>query len=183
MTAQHSSTVAGWRSVDAGCEECAAVIGLAIATGSDVSATAVRLLARIQNDLIDATADLRGRQGVSDSTIRLDEDYVRRLDEARAHFDEELTQPYDVVLPGGTPAGAALFMAHTVVSRVRHAAEVATDDLNPVIPRYLESLAKLLLTLGRHANLEHGDTLWQPGQTARLGEVPLWEPVGSIGVI
>ena len=93
-----------------------------------------------------------------------------------------LDTPYKVVLPGGTPAGAALFLAHTVVSRVRHSAEMAGDGISPLIGRYLDSLARLLLILGRYANAEHGDTLWEPGYTAQLGDVPLWEPVGPIGV-
>lgn len=186
-TNEHAPTaaqVAPWRSVDSGCEECASVLGLAIATSTDLSATAVLLLARVQNDLIDATADLRARAGESDSPVRLDEGYVQRLDEAAAHFEAELTEPQQtVVLPGGTPAGATLFLAHTVVSRVQHIAVAAGHEINPQVTRYLESLARLLVILGRHANLEHGDTFWEPGQTAGLGDVPLWEHVGPIGVI
>lgn len=177
---QVDQPVAPWRVVDGGCEEAAAVIGMAIAVGADLSHEDVRLLTRIQNDLIDATGDIRGRQGASASDVRLDSEYVHRLDRAITYVDEDLSGPRSVILPGGTPAASTLHVAHTVLCRTADVAHTAVATVHPVVADYLDRAADLLLLMARRANQEHGDALWYPGLTARLEGAELWEdPVAA----
>ncbi|MGH3448643.1 MAG: ATP:cob(I)alamin adenosyltransferase [Nocardioidaceae bacterium] len=165
------------------CEEAGALVGVAIASATELPAPVVRLLARVQNDLVDVSADLGGSlegHDVDDSAGRIDAGYVERLERACEHFSAELSQPPGPVLSGGTGTAAALHHARVVVRRAERATRVALDRdpdrTNPLTSSYLDSLARLLLILARSANVEHGDTVWQPGLSARLDGIELWEP-------
>ena len=69
------------------------------------------------------------------------------------------------MLPGGTPAAAALHVCRTVCRRAERLAVACGDELNPEVVRYLNRLSDLLFILAR-ATAE-GDTLWDPGAGQR----------------
>lgn len=166
------------------CEEAGAAIGMAIALGAGLTDDVVTLLARVQNDLVDVSADLSAPiEGAIDGqsatpALRLDTGYVERLERACDHFDAELPPLPSFAISGGTTTAAMLHHARTVVRRAERATQAALDhhgeSVNPITGSYLNRLSSLLFILARGANAEHGDTLWLPAFTARL-DTELWE--------
>jgi cob(I)alamin adenosyltransferase len=159
-----SPRVAAYGDVD----EANSAIGVARATGLPAEVDA--LLAHVQNDLFDLGADLCVPDGAEPGgavPLRVDAAQVARLerwcDEANARL-EPLTS---FVLPGGTPAAAALHAARTVCRRAERAV-VALADEQPVgtqVVAYLNRLSDLLFILARLCNhlAGEGDVLWRPG--------------------
>ncbi len=121
------------------------------------------MLARIQNDLFDAGADLCV-PGEAGERLRLTDAPNERLEAEIAAMNAALPKLTSFVLPGGTPAAAHAHLARTVVRRaercvVRLAAEA---PLNPVLLRYLNRLSDHLFVLSRALNAGN-DVLWAPG--------------------
>ena len=155
-------------------DEANAAIGVALALGElpdDVRA----LLLRIQNELFDVGADLC-TPVVADPEhppLRVEPEYVDRLEHACDTYNEALPNLRSFVLPGGTPGTALLHVARTVVRRAERstwtALETYADTMNPLTARYLNRLSDLLFILSRVANTPaaggDGDVLWQPGAT------------------
>ncbi len=152
----------------AACDEANSQIGYAIAVGGlDADVTAV--LARVQNDLFDVGADL-SCPVVDDPAyppLRVEPDYVDRLEGWCDRFNEPLEKLRSFILPGGTPAAALLHVARTVVRRAEVAGWAAYAEHEPTMNvlaiRYLNRLSDLLFILARYANREVGDVLWKPG--------------------
>ncbi|MDN3351757.1 cob(I)yrinic acid a,c-diamide adenosyltransferase [Actinomadura sp. DC4] len=148
-------------------DEANSAIGAAIALG-DLTEELAAVLQRVQNDLFDVGADLC-TPVVEDPEfppLRVTEEYVTRLEEACDTYNAGLPALRSFILPGGTPGGALLHIARTVVRRAERAAWAAFevhDDMNPLTARYLNRLSDLLFILGRVANAERGDVLWKPG--------------------
>jgi len=150
-------------------EEANCAIGLVLAIG-EADDDVVRLLVRIQNELFDVGADLckpvTGNKS-DDRSLRIDESYIIRLEQACDQYNEHLSTLRSFVLPGGTATGALLHSARTVVRRAERSAWAAvqeyTDSMNPLSVRYLNRLSDLLFILGRYANVGIGDLLWKPG--------------------
>ena len=132
------------------------------------------MLARVQNDLFDLGADLAtpvpaGSQKRADA-LRIHPHQVERLEAEIDRLNDRLAPLTSFVLPGGTPAAAALHLARTICRRAErlmvalshHEGEV----VDPVASRYVNRLSDLLFVASRHANGDGaGDVLWVPGQT------------------
>jgi cob(I)alamin adenosyltransferase len=162
-TAKTDSRLAAYADVD----EANSAIGVAITMGSLGSDT-VTLLTRIQNELFDVGADLCTpvKEDAPFPALRVEDIYVERLELACDEFNAELPTLRTFILPGGTPGGALLHVARTVVRRAERTTWAALDahkDMNPLTARYLNRLSDLLFILGRVANAEHGDIGWKPG--------------------
>ena len=128
-------------------DELVAVLGLAkVAPGCDE--TTHRRLEGLQTELYLAMADIAGEAG-ADS--RLPADAVALLESLIDQMDEDLPQLRDFVIPGATPASAALHHARTVCRRAeRRVTAVAHDfPLAPILPAYLNRMADLLFTMAR----------------------------------
>ncbi|MDZ4318463.1 MAG: ATP:cob(I)alamin adenosyltransferase, partial [Phenylobacterium sp.] len=72
------------------------------------------------------------------------------------------------VLPGGTPAAAALHQARTVCRRAERAAVRLAQSAEVAGPalKYLNRLSDLLFVAARRANGQGAlDVLWRPGAT------------------
>lgn len=127
------------------------------------------LLRSIQQDLFDLGADLATpvTQGES-GKLRILPAQTDRLEGAIDKYNDHLASLTSFVLPGGSPAAAALHLARTVVRRAErrcvtlgHAEQAATSE-EPV--RYLNRLSDLLFVLARVANgMGSADVLWVPG--------------------
>ncbi|HKJ93228.1 MAG TPA: cob(I)yrinic acid a,c-diamide adenosyltransferase [Longimicrobiales bacterium] len=79
-------------------------------------------------------------------------------------MDADLPELRSFILPGGSPAAAALHVARTVCRRAERAvvALAAADPVEPGILVYLNRLSDLLFTLAREANRVAGvaDVEW-----------------------
>lgn len=160
----------------AACEEGNAALGLVVAAAGALHPRVVALLGRVQNDLVEVSGDLGTPvpEG-DDQQRRVDHAYVVRVEAACDHFNAQLPVLSSVVLPGGTESGAALYHAGTVIRRAERETWRACDehsDVNRHVARYLNRLSDLLFVLGRLANSEHGDFVWQPGLTEQDGLLP-----------
>lgn len=135
------------------------------------------MLARIQNELFDIGADLavpEQKTGKHKSALRLNDDQVARLERELDRLNEPIEPLTSFVLPGGTPAAAALHLARTATRRAeRHLAGLAAmrdEHVNPPVLKYVNRLSDFLFVAARFANDEgRGDVVWVPGQTRDPG--------------
>ncbi len=140
-------------------------------TGGDATLDAI--LARIQNELFDLGADLATPQsGLPEgaTALRIVETQVGRLEGEIDHLNSELSPLNSFVLPGGSPAAAALHQARTVCRRAERLAVALADlpgqEISAPALHYLNRLSDLLFTAARWANARgDGDVLWAPGAT------------------
>jgi len=93
---------------------------------------------------------------------------LRRVEEMEAWMDDaerELPPLREFVLPGGTPAAAALHVARTVCRRAERAAVAlgAEEGMDEGILRYLNRLSDLLFVMARLENARAGviDVAWR----------------------
>ncbi|MBI1376216.1 MAG: cob(I)yrinic acid a,c-diamide adenosyltransferase [Frankiales bacterium] len=150
-------------------DETNSALGVALALG-DLAPDVVALLTRVQNELFDVGADL-STPVVADPAhppLRVEQDYVDRLEAACDTYNALLAPLRSFVLPGGTPGSALLHVARTVARRAERstwaALAVHGETMNPLTATYLNRLSDLLFILARHANLSGGgDVLWKPG--------------------
>jgi len=149
-------------------DEANSAIGVAVATGG-LPADITSLLILLQNELFDVGSDLCKPVAATsqDSSLRINEDYVARLEQACDQYNEGLPVLRSFVLPGGTPGAALLHVARTVVRRAERSAWAAVaahgQAVSPMPARYLNRLSDLLFILARRANEPRGDLLWKPG--------------------
>ncbi len=163
-TSKTDSRLEAYATVD----EANAHIGVALAHG-DLAEDVVAVLTHVQNDLFDVGADFC-TPVVPDPEyppLRIEQDYVDRLEAWCDHYNEELPALRSFILNGGTVGAADLHVARTVVRRAERAAWAAWADheesMNLLAITYLNRLSDLLFILARHANRENGDVLWVPG--------------------
>jgi cob(I)alamin adenosyltransferase len=149
-------------------DEANCVIGVAIVE-CDLPDDVRAMLLRIQNELFDVGADLC-TPVVPDPAhppLRVETDYIERLEAEIDTYNAELPALRSFVLPGGTAASAHLHVARTVVRRAERATWAAMDqhgaEMTTLPATYLNRLSDLLFVLARHANLGAGDILWKPG--------------------
>lgn len=149
-------------------DEANAHIGVAIATGG-LDEDVVAVLTHVQNDLFDVGADLSNPVTPDPEypPLRVEQDYVDRLEQWCDEYNEDLPKLRSFILNGGTPAAAQLHVARTVARRAERAAWAAYaehgETMNQLAITYLNRLSDLLFILARHANRESGDVLWVPG--------------------
>jgi cob(I)alamin adenosyltransferase len=150
-------------------DETNACLGLVrLHTGEDAAFDA--LLGRIQNELFDLGADLAtppSERIPEGSALRILDSQVERLEAEIDALNAALPELKSFVLPGGSPAAAALHLARTVCRRAeREAVRLAEagQPVNPPALRYLNRLSDLLFVAARHANGGH-EVLWQAGAT------------------
>jgi cob(I)alamin adenosyltransferase len=166
---KHAPRIAAYGSVD----EANASIGLARLHLGEAHPDVDAMLGRIQNDLFDLGADLCAPERVGAQAgrerLRVSEAQVKRLEDEIDLMNSELLPLRSFVLPGGTPAAAALHIARTVCRRAERAmVALAADPNEPVSPpalKYINRLSDLLFVASRYVN-DRGrkDVLWVPGQ-------------------
>jgi cob(I)alamin adenosyltransferase len=152
-------------------DETNACIGLArLHTSKDEDVDP--MLGRIQNDLFDLGADLATPdtgEPLAYEPLRIAESQVERLEREIDSLNQHLAPLRSFVLPGGTPAAAALHVARTVCRRAERLAVALSgkpeERISPVAVKYLNRLSDFLFVAARYLNDRGGqDVLWTPGQ-------------------
>jgi cob(I)alamin adenosyltransferase len=171
-TAKTDLRLVAYADVDEANAQIGVVLAHAAGTGADVGTLGddvVAVLTHIQNDLFDVGADL-GTPVVPDPkypALRVEQDYIDRLEGWCDHYNESLTTLRSFILNGGTIPAAHLHVARTVVRRAERAGWAAHaehgETMNLLAIKYLNRLSDLLFILARYANRENGDILWVPG--------------------
>ncbi len=149
-------------------DEANATLGLALAVG-ELEDDVVAVLTHVQNDLFDVGADFCTPviEKPEFPPLRIEQEYVDRLEAWCDHYNESLPNLRSFILNGGTTGAAHLHVARTVVRRAERSAWAAfaehEDTMNKIAITYLNRLSDLIFILARYANREHGDVLWVPG--------------------
>jgi cob(I)alamin adenosyltransferase len=151
-------------------DEANAAIGMArLSTTSMPKVDAV--LGRIQNDLFDVGSDL-ATPGADPAgapvSLRVTPAQCAWLEQMIDTYNEGLAPLDSFVLPGGSPLGAALHLARTIVRRAERLVVelvLSEPDSNSQTIVYLNRLSDLLFVLARVANNQgRSDVLWAPGR-------------------
>ena len=108
----------------------------------------------------------------------LQADAVLRLDEALAHYNEQLPRLKEFILPAGTRSAALAHVSRSVARRAERAVVLlaASETLNEAPRQYLNRLSDLLFVLARvlnRANLDGlggDDVYWKSERLAREGD-------------
>jgi cob(I)alamin adenosyltransferase len=152
-------------------DETNACLGLArVHTAGDAQLDA--MLARIQNELFDLGADLStpaAPDEVAGSKLRILDSQVGRLETEIDELNTKLPDLMSFVLPGGTPAAAALHLARTVCRRAEREAVRLIEAGEPVggpALRYINRLSDFLFVAARWANGRgEAEVFWVSGAT------------------
>ena len=118
-------------------------------------------LEHVQNELFDLGADLSVPFVDGDGRLRIEQASIDRLEAECDEANARLEPLKSFVLPGGSEFAARLFLVRAVCRRAERRS-LAADEVNPLVPVYLNRLSDLLFILARAANA--GDEiLWKPG--------------------
>jgi cob(I)alamin adenosyltransferase len=161
--------VAAYGTVD----EANAALGLArLSTAADPELDP--MLARLQNDLFDLGADLAtplAEAPLPYELLRITQTQVDRLEREIDRLNADLAPLRSFVLPGGTPAAAALHLARTIARRAERlmVALAATEPVGAPSLKYVNRLSDFLFVAARYVNHKAegeggGDVLWVPGK-------------------
>ncbi len=151
-------------------DEANACIGLARlhTAGTEIDA----MLDRIQNDLFDLGADLcvpdTGKP-LGYEPLRMVAAQTARVEADIDRLNKALVPLKSFILPGGSPAAAALHLARTVTRRAERMmvalAQIPGEPVNAEGIRYINRVSDFLFVAGRVVNDNgNADVLWVPGQ-------------------
>jgi cob(I)alamin adenosyltransferase len=147
-------------------DELNSAIGLArLHTGAEALKRIDATLARAQNDLFDLGADLCVPPGDGEA-LRVTPKQASALERAIDDLNAELSPLKSFVLPGGTPAAAALHLARAICRRAerRIVHLAAIESVGAPVIVYVNRLSDYLFVAARFANDRGaGDVLWIPG--------------------
>jgi cob(I)alamin adenosyltransferase len=128
------------------------------------------MLGRIQNDMFDLGADLATPdtgEKLAYEPLRIVASQVKRVEEDIDRLNKALKPLKSFVLPGGSPAAAALHLARTVTRRAERVmvALAQAERVNPEALKYVNRVSDLLFVAGRVVNDKgNADVLWVPGE-------------------
>ena len=155
-------------------DETNCAIGLALLAVRDSSQAAdlaiEPVLTQIQNDLFDLGADLclpRQADEKAGAVLRVAPSQVQALERAIDVLNERLHPLRSFVLPGGTPAAAALHQARAICRRAERAmvalAAIEGEEVGDAALAYVNRLSDYLFVAARAANdFGMSDVLWAP---------------------
>ena len=153
-------------------DETNACIGMARLHCASEDATVDAMLGRIQNDLFDLGAELASPdtgEKLEWEPLRIVQAQVDRLEREIDQLNADLEPLRSFVLPGGTPAAAALHLARTVARRAERRIVALQDSEGETVSvaavAYINRLSDFLFVAARWVNDKgRTDILWVPGQ-------------------
>ncbi len=123
------------------------------------------VLAQLQNRMFDMGAELATPQAVERGTNYLQDADVARIESWIDEWEAPLAPLQSFILPGGTPAAAALHLARSVCRRAERqvVALAQTSPVRKLVIHYLNRVGDLLFVMARAINQElgHADVPWQ----------------------
>jgi cob(I)alamin adenosyltransferase len=152
-------------------DEANSAIGLARIHTASENKQVDAMLARIQNDLFDLGAELATPdtgQKLDYEPLRVTAAQVARVEADIDALNAHMSPLQSFVLPGGSPAAAALHLARTVARRAeRIMVEVSTrpgEKVSRTAIEYINRVSDFLFVASRAVN-DNGsnDVLWVPG--------------------
>jgi cob(I)alamin adenosyltransferase len=127
------------------------------------------LLVEIQHQLF----NLGGELSIPGFEL-LKPDAVLALDDALAHYNDQLPRLQEFILPAGNRAASQAHVCRTVARRAERAVVAlgATEELRATPRQYLNRLSDLLFVLARVLNRMNGgdDVYWKSEKLARSSE-------------
>ena len=159
-------------------DEANSILGLALTT-PELPDDVASILSHLQNELFDCGTDLATplAEDPEVTPLRIEQDYLDRLEAWCDQYSAELPELKSFVLPGGGPATAWLQLARTVVRRAERTAWAAAavhgtgpaqegraGGINPLAVTYLNRLSDLLFILARTCAPDGAEVLWVPGK-------------------
>lgn len=165
---KYDPRVAAYGTVD----EANACLGMVRFHTSAMEGPVDGMIARIQNDMFDLGADLATPETATPPAyepLRIVESQVKRIEADIDTLNRDLSPLRSFVLPGGSPAAAALHLARTVSRRAERLmvelAELPGEHVNPEALKYINRVSDFLFVAARVVN-DNGarDVLWTPGE-------------------
>jgi cob(I)alamin adenosyltransferase len=156
-------------------DEANAALGMAIAAceapgSSSRTMEIAAVLRELQHDLFDVGADLciPIEPHETPGMLRVQASQTARLEPIIDRFNANLAPLTSFVLPGGSPAAAALHVARTSLRLAeRRVVTLLMEEpqrTNPETVKYLNRFSDLVFVLARAANDDGArDVLWKPG--------------------
>jgi len=131
-------------------DELNSILGVARSLHDRQDSLAERL-AQIQHELFDAGADFASGSNIAS---RVSDEHIERYEAWIDEYTSMMPPLKNFILPSGHPVAAQLQLARTVCRRAERRAVEAldTEQIDPVLVRYLNRLADLLFVLARFAN-------------------------------
>ena len=145
-------------------DELNACLGLARAAGVDEEIGA--LIESLQKDLFALGARLADpsvRIAARVAKVAIGSDAVERLELTIDRLEATLSPLRRFILPGGSPAGAALHLARTICRRAeRRVIGLGSGAVDPILLVYMNRLSDLLFVMARVVNHRTGvpETDW-----------------------
>src|SRR3954453_9281419 len=124
-------------------------------------------LRAIQNEMFDLGADI-ATPGEIEGALRITAGQVERLEREIDAMNAQLEPLTSFILPGGSPAAAAVHLARAIARRARRGMGALNErePINGQALAYVNRLSDHLFVSARHlAAGEGGDILWRPGAT------------------
>lgn len=137
-------------------DEATSALGLARATTSDPKVK--EIVYQVQQELYLLMGELATPpEHYEKMGLRMTPEHVRRLEEIEETLKQEVEIPNKFIIPGDTPAGAALDLARTIIRRAeRMAVKLLHDGViaNGEVVRYLNRLSDLVFILARYLEVK-----------------------------
>jgi cob(I)alamin adenosyltransferase len=166
--AKYDLRVSAYGTVD----EANACIGMARLHTAEAHGDIDAMLVRIQNDLFDLGADLATPdtgEELAYEPLRIVASQVARVEADIDVLNKRLTPLRTFVLPGGSPAAAALHLGRTVARRAERLmvelSRVEGEIVGADAIRYINRVSDFLFVAARAVNDDgRADVLWVPGK-------------------
>lgn len=136
-------------------DEAVSALGLARALSTNERVRSIVL--QFQNELFlvgaEMATDLEQRDKLLENFGVVGSEHADRVEKLIEQFEAEIGMPDSFIIPGATPAAAALDLARTIIRRCeRRAVSLRADGLieNDAILSYLNRLSDLVFTLARY---------------------------------
>lgn len=156
---KHDQRIATYGDID----ELNAFLGICRATGLPPEADAV--VSRLQHEMFALGAELASPSGTVSGLELLSDASILRLEQEIDRFEQDLPPLRNFILPGGSPAAAALHVARCVCRRAERelVALAQTATVRDTALKYLNRASDLLFVAARWCNHVAGvpDTPWQ----------------------